>query len=197
MRITKARAAENRDRVLSAAAELFRERGFDGAGISDVMRAAGLTHGGFYNHFESKDALESAACAYVFEAAVKRVERVATAENRDEAVADYVRAYLSDRARDARGARCPMVAFGTDVSRQEPQVRDAYADGLARYIEALTRALPVESSSEPANRGAAIDMLVRLVGALTLARSVAKADPDLSAEILERTRAALLPGEQP
>ena len=195
MRITKARAAENRDKVLSAAAELFRERGFDGVGIADVMRAAGLTHGGFYNHFESKDALESAACAHVFDAAVNRVERVAKAEHRDVAVADYVRAYLSDRARDARGARCPMVAFATDVSRQEPQVRDAYAEGLSRYLEALARALPSQRAPDTPDRGAAVDMLVRLVGALSLARSVAKADPDLSAEILERTRAALLAGE--
>ena len=195
MRITKAKATENRERVLSAAAELFRERGFDGAGLADVMRAAGLTHGGFYNHFESKDALESAACAHVFDAAVKRVERVARAEARDEAVADYVRAYLSTRARDARGARCPMVAFGTDVSRQQAEVRDAYAEGLSRYLEALARALPPDDSADTSDRSAAIDMLVRLVGALTLARSVAKADPDLSAEILERTRAMLLPDE--
>lgn len=191
MRITKEQAAENREKVLGAAATLFRERGFDGAGIADVMRAAGLTHGGFYNHFESKDALESAACAHVFDAAVKRVERMTAADDPAGAVAEYVRNYLSDRSRDARGARCPMVAFGTDVSRQGADVRDAYAEGLARYLDALARSLP--SPQGEADRGAAIDMLVRLVGALSLARSVAKADPALSDEILARTRAALLP----
>jgi TetR/AcrR family transcriptional repressor of nem operon len=186
MRITRAQSEQNKARVLETAVRLFRERGFDGAGVAEVMREAGMTHGGFYNHFESKEALEAEACAQIFEGAVAAIERVADAPERErsERLATYVRNYLSPRSRDAAGARCPMVAFGADVSRQGPDVQDAYAEGLARYLDAMARAL---GSPAEAARGEAIDLLVRLVGALSLARSVGRTDPALSDAILQRT----------
>ncbi len=190
MRITKANAAENKARVLDEAGRLFRARGFESTGVADVMHAAGLTHGGFYNHFKSKDDLEAQACARIFEAAVARVANVADAPpaERLPRLLDYVRSYLSTRARDADGARCPMVAFGADVSRQSANVQAAYAEGLARYLEALARAIAQTRDAEPTIAPfLAIDMLTRLVGALTLARSVAKSDPALSNQILART----------
>src|ERR1700722_8480740 len=111
MRLTKEKVAENKARVIATAARLFREKGFEGVGVADLMHAAGLTHGGFYNHFESKDALAAEACAQIFEGAVAAVERIAAIENASERAAAldaYKRSYLSERARDAPAARCPM-----------------------------------------------------------------------------------------
>jgi TetR/AcrR family transcriptional repressor of nem operon len=172
MRLTKQRAEENRERVIEEAARLFRERGFS-VGVAELMAAAGLTHGGFYNHFGSKDDLEAAACARVFEKSVARMAAVGDAE----AFAAYRARYLSPEARDATAANCPMVAFAGDVSRQSEGVRDAYAEGLSAYLEAFTAA-----SGKP--RAEAIREFATLVGALTLARSVAASDAALSDEIL-------------
>ena len=183
MRITKQRAAENRTRVVEQAARLFREKGFDGVGVAELMAAAGLTHGGFYNHFGSKTQVEAAACAHVFDKSVARIEAVAEtpAAERPRAYDAYRERYLSAEARDASGAACPMVAFAGDVSRQSEAVRTAYAQGLAAYLQAFAKA-------GGASRGEAIRAFAELVGALTLARSIAASDPALSDEILAAAR---------
>lgn len=186
MRITKERAAENRDRVLDAADELFREKGFDGVGVAELMRAAGLTHGGFYNHFASKEALEAAACERIFAKSVGRLAAIANkgeTDQRQKAFADYQQRYVSPAARDASAASCPMVAFAGDVSRQSAQVRAAYAEGLEAYLAAFARANS-DGAPDAEARAAAIRRFSELVGALTLARSVARDAPALSDEIL-------------
>src|SRR5579862_4633216 len=114
MRITKQRAAENRGRVVDEAARLFREKGFDGVGVAELMAAAGMTHGGFYNHFGSKDALEAAACERLFEASVAKMTVIAEepdAAAREAAFLAYRERYVSAASRDATAASCPMVAF--------------------------------------------------------------------------------------
>src|SRR5271165_6633360 len=144
MRLTREKVAENKARVIATAARLFREKGFEAVGVADLMHAAGLTHGGFYNHFESKDALTAETCAWIFENTVAMMEGMAGIEDdaeRAAAIADYKRRYLSEKARDAPAARCPMVALGTDVSRQPGPVRQVYAAGLRRYLDAFARAL--------------------------------------------------------
>lgn len=190
MRITREQATDNRKRVVDAAAKLFRERGFDNVGIAELMHAAGLTHGGFYNHFSSKDTLEAAACAAVFEGAIARIEAIAAigeAESRDNALRDYRRRYVSPQARDASGATCPMVAFASDVSRQGEDVQTAYAEGLRRYVDAFARASFGPERAEH-QRAEALRSVALLVGALTLARSVARKDPELSEAILNAAR---------
>jgi TetR/AcrR family transcriptional repressor of nem operon len=195
MRLTKEKVAENKARVVETAARLFRERGFEGVGVADLMHAAGLTHGGFYNHFESKDELATQACEQIFEGAVAMMERMAAIEDASEraaAIGSYKRRYLSAKARDAPAARCPMVALGTDVSRQRGPVTRAYASGLRRYLDAFARALRGgKPSRRKAAREEAIATLATLAGALSLARSVAEADPELSNEILASTFARL------
>jgi TetR/AcrR family transcriptional repressor of nem operon len=184
MRITKQRAAENRVRVVDEAARLFREKGFDGVGVAELMAAAGMTHGGFYNHFSSKDEVEAAACAAVFETAIARIGAVAEATDpaaRAKDFAAYRARYVSAKSRDSSGASCPMVAFAGDVSRQSEPVRAAYAQGLAAYLDAFAKA-----SDLP--RREAIQAFAGLVGALTLARSVAASDPALSDEIVAAAR---------
>ncbi|HLH51681.1 MAG TPA: TetR/AcrR family transcriptional regulator [Roseiarcus sp.] len=195
MRITKQQAEKNRARVVAAAARLFREKGFEGVGVADLMRAAGLTHGGFYNHFGSKDELNAAACAYALTQAVERIESVAANDvEQGEGLSEYRRRYLSRKARDAEGFRCPMVAFGADVSRQGLELREVYARGLNRYLDAFVRAYAKERGGRRAEadlRAEAIVHFATMVGAVSLARSVAKADPVLSDEILDATLAKL------
>jgi len=185
MRITKQRAAENRARVVEEAARLFREKGFDGVGVAELMAAAGMTHGGFYNHFGSKDEVEATACAAVFEKSIARIGAIAGEADpaaRAEGYARYRARYVSAASRDSAGASCPIAAFAGDVSRQCEEVRAAYAKGLAAYLEAFAKA-----SDLP--RDEAIRAFAGLVGALTLARSVAASDPQLSDEILAAAQA--------
>ena len=192
MRITRQHAEANRERVVDAAAKLFRERGFHGAGVAELMQAAGLTHGGFYNHFESKQALEAVACARAFDASATRIAAIADIaepQARADAFAGYLDRYLSPQARDARGANCPMVAFAADVSRESAEVQAAFAGGLARYVEAFARAARPGAPDDEGRRQALQDIAM-LVGALTLARSVARENPELSDEILRAARAA-------
>ena len=186
MRITKDQAAENRARVVGAAAKLFRDRGFDAVGVAELMGAAGMTHGGFYNHFDSKEAIEAAACGAVFDKSVAKLEAIAAiddADQRKRAFAEYCRRYVTHEARDATAPSCPMVAFAGDVSRQSERVREAYAGGLRAYLEAFARA--GSNKRGGAARRRAIRQFSEMVGALTLARSVARADPELSNEIIE------------
>ncbi len=190
LRITKERAAENHDRVLDAAAKLFREKGFDGVGVAELMGAAGLTHGGFYNHFDSKEAVEAAACERIFETSIGKLERIAETpgpEARAGAFEEYQRRYVSPAARDAAAAACPMVAFAGDVARKSAQVRAAYAEGLAAYLDAFARA-HAGVSPDPEARATAIRRFCEMVGALTLARSLARDAPELSDEILRAAR---------
>lgn len=188
MRISKEKAAENRERVLQAATRLFRERGFDGVGVADLMHAAGLTHGGFYNHFQSKADLEVAACTHAFETSVAIISKtadIADPKARAAAFDRHVENYLSATARDATGARCPMVAFAADVARQDKEVKQAYSIALRAYIEAFAKAAAPATGGKPSElRQDALARMATLVGALVLARSVATEDAELSEEIL-------------
>jgi TetR/AcrR family transcriptional regulator, transcriptional repressor for nem operon len=184
MRISKEQTAENKARVLDAALSLFAQRGFANVAVSELMAEAGLTHGGFYNHFESKAALEAEACDLAFERVIRAIGKVAAAPvgaQRRAALALYVERYLSPRARDAKGARCPMVAFATDVSRESPAIQARYTQGVSDYLDTLETAMEV-------SRAAAIALLAELVGVLTLARTVAATDRALSDELLAAVR---------
>jgi TetR/AcrR family transcriptional repressor of nem operon len=199
MRITKQQAEDNRARVVETAARLFREKGFDGISVAELMHAAGMTHGGFYNHFESKQDLEAAACAHVFSksvAAIEAIARIAAPEERTQAFDAYKRRYVSKKVRDYSATACPMVAFAGDVSRQPAPVREEYASGFRRYLAAFERASAgdgLEGEAKQQARARAIVQFAILAGARSLARSVAETDPALSDEILEAAAAALGP----
>ena len=188
MRLTREKAAENRAKVVNAALGLFQRRGFVDVGVAELMGAAGLTHGGFYNHFDSKADLEAEACALAFERALGAIGKVAAkpaGAERRAAMRLYVERYLSTRARDAAGASCPMVSFGTDVSRESREVQAKYAEGLRAYIELMARALEADAATARAT-------IAELVGALSLARSVAREDRALSDRILESANERIL-----
>jgi len=183
VRVTREQAAAHREKILDVAGTLFRERGFDGIGVADIMKRAGLTHGGFYGHFASKDDL----AAEITERILTRegwLERLTGTPN--PSIGDVVRKYLSPRHRDDAGHGCLFAAVGSDVVRQPRSVRRGFTEGLRRRLDALHSVLPGRAA---ARRRKALATLAGMVGALMLARAVD--DPKLSDEILEATAATL------
>ena len=177
VRVSKQKAGEHRDAILAAASRLFRARGFDKVGVAEVTQAAGLTHGGFYGHFASKEALAAEVCDLSFGNAVRRVQASAS-------LGDYIDYYVSAEHRDREGP-CPMVALGTDVSRLSGPVRAHFSEGVARYVAAIRAHMP---GDDPMAEGKASALVSILVGGLSLARAVAATDPALSENILAGVR---------
>lgn len=179
MKVTKAQAQENKARIVATAAALFRERGFEGVGLAELMAASGFTHGGFYNHFGSKADLmaEATACSLAETAARSRGTDVAT----------FLDVYLSRQHRDARGDGCTLAALGGDAARQPDAVRATFAAGIEQMLQVL-----VESSAGadvPLTREMLIDLIARAVGAIVLSRACPDDSP-LADEVLEVCRAA-------
>lgn len=190
MRVSRIKAAENRERVIAAAGLLFREKGFGGVSVADVMKAADLTHGGFYGQFESKDDLVAEACRQAMAAASVTWEKVVTggAGGTGDAFAALLSHYLSLRHRDDPGHGCVFAALSADAARSGAVVRDAFADGLEPLIEILARVAP--GRNRAARRRKAVAAMAGLVGAVLLSRAIGKGE--LSDEILEATRRELL-----
>ena len=176
MRVTKEQMAEHRERILDAAGRLFRERGFDGVTVAEVMQAAGLTHGGFYGHFKSKADLIAQTLAHI------RPAGGAAAS-----LAEYAAAYLNRRHREDCAGGCPVAALGSDTIRQSPEARAAMTDGLRQQIERLTKIAPGKTAAE--KRRAAIAGWSAMLGGLILARL--SEDEELSEEVLAATRDAI------
>ena len=184
MKISKEQAARNRELVIEAAARLFRERGIDGVAVADVMEAAGFTHGGFYNHFPTKEALAVEACYAAFGEAIATLTAAVEAGEPRAGLLRYAEQYLSPSHRDDRSSGCPTGSLAADASRQPEEVQAAYAAGLESTLAVFAAALGDD-------RRAALRLMSELVGALTLARAVAAARPKLSSEILKASREAL------
>ena len=193
MRITRQQTADNRNKVVETAEKMFREKGFAGVAVADFMRAAGLTHGGFYNHFDSKAELEAEAvrlaCAHST-ARVAKIAAIESADRRAQAMDRFIQGYLSPEIRDEKSARCSMVAYGADMPRQSDDARTAYADGLEAYIERFAHALTPQGGDPADHRAEAIRTFSSMVGALYLARG-SRDNEALSDEILAVMRNAL------
>jgi len=186
MRVTKEKAAEHRAAILEAAARLFRQRGFDGVGVADIMKEAGLTHGGFYGHFASKDALAAEACGAAFAQTLRRQET-----HRADGLSGLLDRYLSARHRDHPEGGCPMPAFASEIGHQADAVQDRFAAGVAGNVDLVASLLPEDAGAPDERRRRAIAIVAGLVGGLALARATAAAAPELSAEILAAVRAEL------
>jgi TetR/AcrR family transcriptional regulator, transcriptional repressor for nem operon len=185
MKVSKEQTEANRLRILAAASKLFRERGFDGVGVADIMNEAGFTHGGFYNHFPSKEALAAEACgADIAQSAALR-EKWTWAEFADE--------YLGKRHRDRPETGCSVAALGGDAGRQGAEVQDKFAEGIETTIERLTASIDAGGAGgdEKESREKAIRLFAELVGAIVLSRAVKKSDAKLSDEILDASRSIL------
>lgn len=188
MRVTREKAAEHRAAIVAAASRLFRLHGFDGVGVAEIMKAAGLTHGGFYGHFASKEALAAEACGDAFAHSMTALRPGAAAGD----ILDYLESYLSALHRDRPDKGCPMAAFAEEMTRQPAPVQREFTSGTARFIDALTQRLaPVQGEDAAERRRRAIAVLAAMVGGMALARATADASPELSAEILVALRAQL------
>jgi TetR/AcrR family transcriptional repressor of nem operon len=186
MKVTRAQADENRDRIIEVAARLFREHGFDGIGITDLMKGAGLTHGGFYGNFKSKEDLEAQACERALETSRRRWAEAAES-SRENPLSRIIRFYVSKRHRDEPGTGCPLVALAPDAARSSAAVRSAFTLGIRSYVDILTSIVAGPSSA--ARRQRALSSLSEMVGAVILAR--ASQDAKLSDEILHATKSNL------
>jgi TetR/AcrR family transcriptional regulator, transcriptional repressor for nem operon len=188
-RVSRAEAEKNRAAIERASSRLFRERGLR-ASLDDVMAAAGLTHGGFYGHFQSKDDLASAACADAFAESVERWHgRIENASDRTAAHAALIERYLTPQNRDSAGTACPLAALATDVAREreDKPVRHKFREGLERLTGLLTRVQPGRTQRA---RERALAEISTLVGAMILAR--ATSGSPLSDELMRAARRSLL-----
>jgi len=184
MRVTKARAKENRVRIVATASKLFRERGYDGVGLAELMAAAGFTHGGFYNHFRSKANL-------IAETAASGLSQTAeTTGGMD--IAEFVKFYVSRSHRDARRNGCTLAALGGDAARQSDAIKATFAQGIESLLAGIERrsATLIHPDRQRA-RAMAISTLAHAVGAIVLARACPDDSP-LADEVLKACRAELL-----
>lgn len=175
MKVSREQMAENRRRILDVASRLFRDKGFDAVSVAEVMKAAGLTHGGFYGHFSSKDDLIAQTLAHVL---------AADAGGGGDLRAS-LDAYLSPTHRDNAADGCPTAGLAADIRHQTAAARAAMTEGLRSQIDRISTALPEMSPAD--RRRAAIGSWAAMVGAMILARAID--DPALSDEVLEQTRA--------
>jgi TetR/AcrR family transcriptional repressor of nem operon len=177
MRVSRHEAVENRERIVEAASRLFRDKGFDGVGVDAIMKEAGLTHGGFYGHFASKDALAA-------EATQRAIERSGAGQARLTSLGQLAESYLSPRHRADRANGCPVAALGGDFARRGRSQRKVLAAGIAEQVDRIAALL--KRGTPAGRRRRAIAAYAGMVGALTLSRAVD--DPALSQEILAVAR---------
>src|SRR6202789_706761 len=169
MRVSREKAAAHRERIIEAASALFRAKGFDGIGVADIMKAADLSHGGFYGHFASKDDLVAQASRRTMTRAAANWTKLVEAAP-DNPYAALLEHYLSPRHRDDPGQGCAFAALGNDAARSGKVVRTAFAEGLEPLIDILAQLIP--GRSKALRRRKALAAMATLVGALTLARAV-------------------------
>jgi len=189
MKKSRTETAETRRRIVESASKRLILKGIEGAGLNDLMAEAGLTRGGFYRHFASKDQLVAEACTFGLQSTIHRSGASAGGETPAEAFAAIVNAYLSPEHRDNRAGGCPFAGLGSELARSGGETRNAAARGFERLAGALEAHLP--GPPERARAQAAYT-LSAMAGALTMARMVD--DPVLSDTILSEARKRLVDG---
>jgi TetR/AcrR family transcriptional repressor of nem operon len=180
LRITNERKQANHDRIVATASEMFRDRGFDGASVAELMEKSGLTHGGFYNHFRSKDDLMAEAAAEGF---ASIAERYAGCD-----AATAVELYVSREHRDGRAQGCPAAALSGEAARQPDEIKSVFAAGIENLMHALEKDMARAGVPEMQVRPRAISALAEAVGAIVLSRACPDTLP-LADEILDICRA--------
>lgn len=191
MRVSREKFAENREKILEAAGVLFRENGFNGIGVADIMQAAGLTHGGFYGHFASKEDLAfevSRGLIGKVEARWKKI--IADAPERPlEALLDH---YLSRRSLHDPGTGCVFASLVQEVSRSEGPVRTTFSEGLASLVDLLEGIVPGETPQD--RRRNAFSTLAAMMGAVIMARVVGS--EEMADAFLASMRQTLAPAKR-
>jgi len=184
LKVTKEKAAENRAALVQAAAHLFRERGIDGVGVAEISKKAGLTHGGLYAQFPSKEALAAAAFAAALQ---EGWEITADRSGRPATLTDFLNHYLSFEHRDNLATSCPMSASASEIGRQDKMLSERFKEGFEQVVALMERGLGA-SPVKAENRQRALAMMAAMIGGVAASRAVAKADPKLSNEILRAVR---------
>ncbi len=177
MKVSREQVAENREKILEAAARLFRARGYDAVTVAEVMQAAGLTHGGFYGYFDSKDDLIARTLARALAPPPDASPKLD--------LSSYAATYLTPTHRDDLAGGCTFAALGAETVRHTAEARGAMTDGLRQHIERLSRG--ASGKTQAKSRRAAIGSWSAMVGAMIIARLID--DPRLSDDVLEQTRA--------
>jgi TetR/AcrR family transcriptional repressor of nem operon len=178
---SKSDKAETHARIVKIAAKRFRERGIEGIGVADVMKEAGVTVGGFYKHFESRDELVVEALATAF-------HDLDSWEEHTDTLTEALKNYLTEEHRDAPGTGCALGALLGDMTRASRSARAVYTARLKRTLANSTGLVPLKGNSD--KRARAILTISAMLGAINLSRAVS--DPSLSREILQRTRDELI-----
>lgn len=182
MKKSKAETAETRKRIVDLAAQAFRDRGIAATGVAEIMATAGLTHGGFYRHFGSKDQLVAEACAASLGSMVQ--EYRSAAEGGRDVFVKHLQSSLTPAYRDDRSGGCPLVAMGSELVRADPATRRGASVGFQELLDEIARWLPRKPGRE--SHDDAIAVLTGMIGAVTMSRVVD--DARLSARILRAGR---------
>jgi TetR/AcrR family transcriptional regulator, transcriptional repressor for nem operon len=184
MRKSRAETAETRQRIVKAASAEFRRNGIVKTGLTELMAAAGLTHGGFYKHFMSKDQVVEESLLWASDTLTDHIQSTLVGTVGSMAFNAAIDEYLSIHHRDNPADGCPYVALGSELSRASERVRDAATSSLMRFVELI--ATQLKDMTPTAARKEALAVVSTMVGAMTLARIVN--DPELSASILHEAR---------
>jgi len=187
MRYSKEHKAETHARIVKKASVRLRERGAHGIGVADLMKEAGLTHGGFYAHFDSREALVIEAFDYAMDRAISRWRQQSELVAPDERLAAIVNAYLSPQHRDNPGHGCAIPALGAEIAREAPKTRRAFAAKLDQMIDMLTEQCP---GAPGGARKTAMTMLATMMGTIVMARVAGSGE--LSDELLAAGREAVM-----
>ena len=184
MKVSRAKSIENKEVILETAARLFREHGFDGIGINDLMKNAGLTVGGFYNNFESKEDLIAQSCQRAADKSIARWKEHITNPEVKSPLKRIASSYLSTKNRDDLASTCLYSTVAVEVPRREQAVKEVFSESIESTIDVLSTLMPGKTANQ--QREQAIAMFTQWVGSLILSR--ATAGKELSDEILEVAR---------
>ncbi|MBR0956866.1 TetR/AcrR family transcriptional regulator [Bradyrhizobium japonicum] len=190
MRYSREHKQETHDRIVKKASVRLREKGAHGIGVADLMKEAGLTHGGFYAHFDSREALVIEAFGYAMDRSMEHWRRITGEASPEKRLALIAEAYLSTLHRDNPGHGCSIPALGAEIARESPKARKAFAGKLDEMIETLTDTIP--NLPRKTARRQAIATLATMAGTMLLARIAGSSE--LSDEVLKAGRDSVLDG---
>lgn len=182
VRYPRGHKEKTRDQIVDTAARAFREEGVAGVGIGELMGRAGLTHGGFYAHFASKDALVAEACSRAVDQTWAQMNALVAQAPPGEELATFIRGYVSRTHRDDPGGGCMMPTIGSEMARQDPDVRAAFTAQVRRVLENVQALMP----PTPDREDRALTLLAGMAGAVLLSRAIG--DPATSDRILKLNR---------
>ncbi|MBR0735711.1 TetR/AcrR family transcriptional regulator [Bradyrhizobium liaoningense] len=190
MRYSREHKQETHDRIVKKASVRLREKGAHGIGVADLMKEAGLTHGGFYAHFDSREALVIEAFAYAMDRSMDHWRKLTGEAVPEKRLALVMESYLSALHRDNPGHGCSIPALGAEIARESPKTRKAFAGKLDEMIEMMTDYIP--NLPRKAARKQAIATLATMAGTMLLARIAGSSE--LSDEVLKAGKDSALDG---